>query len=192
MGVLIALIAVDQISEAVGNESVLVIRILSSLSLPILLGALSAVLLNEPRAHRAIATVLGRRWSAPAAFAVLAMCIAVSAPLFLIQTLLVAAVVTVTITEKTYLHPVLMWRPLAFVGVISYGMYLMHMLAANAVRVVVHEEQSVPVFVGTLLMVIMAAFVSFRLFETPILRLKRRFEANPEDVRGDEIARASP
>lgn len=190
VGVLIALMAVDQIAEASADGSGLLVRILSSLSLPILLAALAAVLLNEPRTHRAIATVLGRRWSAPVAFAVLLICIASDTPLFLIQVAMVAAVVTVTITERTYLHPVLMWRPLASVGVISYGMYLMHMLAAGAVRVVVDQERSVIVFVGTLLAVLIAASLSFRYFEKPLLRLKRRFEANPAEQESDEIARS--
>jgi peptidoglycan/LPS O-acetylase OafA/YrhL len=34
---------------------------------------------------------------------------------------MVTAVTAVTIREGTLMHPVLTWRPLAFIGAISYG-----------------------------------------------------------------------
>jgi peptidoglycan/LPS O-acetylase OafA/YrhL len=43
-------------------------------------------------------------------------------------------------------------------------------------------------FAVTLLAVILAAHLSFRYFESPILRLKRRFESN-DQRRGDELSR---
>jgi peptidoglycan/LPS O-acetylase OafA/YrhL len=64
----------------------------------------------------------------------------------------------------------------AFVGVISYGVYLLHMLSANAVRAVMHQTYGVLVFAATLATVITVAYFSFRYFETPLLKLKRRFE----------------
>lgn len=39
------------------------------------------------------------------------------------QCLMVAVVVSVCLAERTPLHPLLQWRPLAFIGVISYGVY---------------------------------------------------------------------
>ena len=57
-------------------------------------------------------------------------------------------------------------------------MYLMHMLAANAVRPVLGHQFGFDVFVGTTAAVTLAAYLSFRYFETPILRQKSRFASN--------------
>ena len=54
-------------------------------------------------------------------------------------------------------------------------MYLMHMLAANAVRPILGHQFGFDVFVGTTATVTLAAYLSFRYFETPILRQKSRF-----------------
>jgi peptidoglycan/LPS O-acetylase OafA/YrhL len=72
---------------------------------------------------------------------------------------------------------VLAWRPLAFLGTISYGIYLMHMLAANIVWRLLGHKGGFDVFVGTCLVVFLMAGVSYRYFESPILRLKDRFKA---------------
>lgn len=40
--------------------------------------------------------------------------------------------------EQTPLHPLLQWRPLVFIGVMSYG-YLLHMLSANTVRALMNQ-----------------------------------------------------
>jgi peptidoglycan/LPS O-acetylase OafA/YrhL len=66
---------------------------------------------------------------------------------------------------------------LRHVGKISYGVYLMHMLAANAVRPIVGRQTGPTVFAATLVVVIAIATISFRWFESPILRRKERFTA---------------
>jgi len=65
------------------------------------------------------------------------------------------------------------------VGTISYGIYLMHMLAANAARAVVGHPMGVDVFLLTTPLVIAMAYVSYRFFESPILRYKDRFNPRP-------------
>jgi peptidoglycan/LPS O-acetylase OafA/YrhL len=105
-----------------------------------------------------------------------------------IQCLMVAVVVSVCLAELTLLHPLLQWRPLALIGVISYGVYLLHMLSANVVRAVMHQTYGVLVFAATLATVIALAYLSFRYFETPLLKLKRRFETK-DQRKGDELTR---
>jgi len=71
------------------------------------------------------------------------------------------------------------WRPLVFVGSVSYGVYLFHMLALDmAVRVL---KRVVPsgappewVFVGAGALAIGLAAISFKYFETPLIGLKHR------------------
>ena len=79
--------------------------------------------------------LLGARWSSLAVAAALlaGMAWAGTPPqvFALLMALLVAACV---IREDHLLAPLLRLRPLAYMGTVSYGMYLMHMLACNLVK----------------------------------------------------------
>ena len=188
LAVLATLIAISQGARMIADLSTVPWRIPASLSLPILLGAAVAIVLNDRRGFDAICTILGRRWSAPVAFTLMVILMANNGSKEAIQVVMVCVVVSVCVVERTMLHPLLQWRPLAFVGVISYGIYLLHMLCANLVRRVIHDRYGTAVFAATLITVIVVAYLSFRYFESPLLRLKRRFETGPERA-GDEISR---
>jgi peptidoglycan/LPS O-acetylase OafA/YrhL len=108
----------------------------------------------------------------------------------LVVFLIVCLVVSVCLVDRTQLHPLLRWRPLAFIGVISYGVYLFHMLCANTISMALHQTHGLVLFAATLIAVSVAAHLSFKYFETPILRLKRRFESNDQRD-GDELSRAN-
>ncbi len=188
---LTALAVLIAISQGVGlcaDTSLLYWRILASPSLPILLGAAAAIVVNDPRAFDAVGAVLGRVWSAPIAAVLLAVAIALNTPTQVTQILMVSVVVATCLMDRTPLHPVLRWRPMVFIGVISYGIYLLHMLCANVDRTIIHQQYGIMLFVATLLTVATVAWLSFRYFETPLLHLKRRFETRAE-VDGDEISR---
>ena len=81
--------------------------------------------------------------------------------------------------ENHILAPLLRWRPLAFVGAVSYGVYLLHMLVKNAVvRVLGAGGVVAPkylVFVLTVAATLAVAWLSFRYFEAIFLRKKERF-----------------
>lgn len=187
---LLTLVALSVGAGVLFDAQVLPWRILASLSLPILLGAAFAIIVNTRRGYAAVAVVLGWWWSAPAVFGVMIAALWFGAPPWSIQIIMAIAVTAVTIRENTLMHPVLTWRPLAFIGVISYGIYLMHMLCANVVRRIVHEDQGLALCAGTTILVIAVAYLSFRYFETPLLRIKRRFESSAERA-GDELSRTA-
>jgi peptidoglycan/LPS O-acetylase OafA/YrhL len=70
------------------------------------------------------------------------------------------------------------WKPMAFVGTISYGIYLLHMLVVDLAKrglgkagIGVDDWLFVVTMVGTIAL----ASLSYRYFELPILRLKDRF-----------------
>jgi peptidoglycan/LPS O-acetylase OafA/YrhL len=186
--VLAVLIAVSQGIGLVADASVLPWRISASLSLPILLGAAAALVLSTGRGFAAATPVVGRVWSAPVAALLLAVAIIANTPMQVIEVLMVVVVVAMCIVEWTPLHPILRWRPLAFVGVISYGVYLVHNLCANVSRVATHEHEGLLLFGVTLVVVVLVAYLSFRFFETPVLKLKRRYETSGEHE-GDELSR---
>jgi peptidoglycan/LPS O-acetylase OafA/YrhL len=186
--VLGALVIVSQGARFFLDTSVLPGRIPASLQLSILLSAAAALSASTPRGFAVLAGVLGRRWSAPAIALLLVAAIAFAPQTQLVVCLIVALVVSVCLVERTPLHPLLQWRPLAFIGVISYGVYLFHMLCANTISAALHQRHGLLLFAVTLLAVILAAHLSFRYFESPILRLKRRFETN-DQRQGDELSR---
>ncbi|HUO39325.1 MAG TPA: acyltransferase [Mycobacterium sp.] len=188
LGVLATLIAISQGVRLFADASELPWRIPASLSLPILLGAAAAIIVNDRRSFNAASSVIGRRWSAPIAATLLIIAIAVNMPNQITQILMVGVVVSICLVERTPLHPVLRWRPLVYVGVISYGIYLLHMLSANVDRKIIHQHFGLLLFAATLITVIAVASLSFRYFETPLLRLKRHYESRAE-FDGDEISR---
>lgn len=145
-----------------------------------MMASAAAIIVHQPAAFRITYRLLGGRWTAlPLAILLLAV-IAADAPSLLIHTLMVLLAVTLCIREETILHPLLQLRLLTFIGAISYGMYLMHMLAANVVRRVLGHEVGIDIFIGATLLVTLAAYVSFRFFESPILRNANRFRHNPD------------
>ncbi len=72
------------------------------------------------------------------------------------------------------------WRPLRYLGKISYGLYVYHMLCIRAVwRAASHFHAEIsPLVVGVvgLFLTIAVASVSYHYFEAPFLRMKGRFE----------------
>jgi peptidoglycan/LPS O-acetylase OafA/YrhL len=185
---LAVLIAISQGIGLVGDSSVMPWRIPASLSLPILLGVAAALVTSTRLGFAVASAVVGRVWSAPVAALLLVVAIVANAALPITEVLMVMVVVATCIVEWTPLHPILRWRPLAFVGVISYGVYLLHNLCADVVRIGTREQQGILVFAVTLVTVVVVAYLSFRFFETPVLKLKRRYETSREHD-GDELSR---
>lgn len=163
----------------------LLATVVASLAPAILFGAAFAVLLNNRAAFNVLYPLLARRLSAPAMAVLLLAMLQVDAHWLIVHVQMALLVACVCIREDTHLHPLLTWRPAVFVGTISYGIYLMHMLAANVVRKVLGHASGIDVFVATTLLVILLAYLSFRYFEAPILRLKSRFGAERRDEKNE-------
>ena len=188
LAALVVLVVISQGASLVTDTSELPGRIPASLSLPILLGAAAALVTSNARGFAVVAWALGRAWSAPVAALLLVAALALDARPQATQVPTAAVVISTCLVEWTPLHPMLQWRPVAFVGVISYGVYLLHMLSANLDRRVIHQQFGVLLTAMTLVTAVAAAYLSFRFFETPLLRVKRRFETK-EQRQGDELSR---
>lgn len=163
-----------ELTGAPHSPAALAVTILASLSLPILLGSATAVLLHRRRVFEAVAPVLTSVWCAPALVILTLASLVWDTPKQLTQVCMVLLVASVCATERTVLHPVLRWRPLAHVGVVSYGVYLMHMLCANALRLVLPEHYSVWLFGATTVLVVAVASASYKWIETPLIALGRK------------------
>ena len=89
--------------------------------------------------------------------------------------------------ERHALTPILKWKPIAAFGVVSYGIYLMHLLCNHAVKIItghlhVPEAGAGPWvrFALTVALVFGVATLSFRYYESFFLRMKSRFEPRRE------------
>jgi peptidoglycan/LPS O-acetylase OafA/YrhL len=72
------------------------------------------------------------------------------------------------------------WRPLVYLGKISYGLYVYHVLAINlSLRLFAEHTKSWAGFASywltALLITVALAAISYRCLEAPFLRLKQRF-----------------
>jgi peptidoglycan/LPS O-acetylase OafA/YrhL len=148
-------------------------RVVTSPSAPILVGCALAYALHWAQGFNAVYAVLGRRWSLPAAFVAMSAAYALKVPNPW-MTLLIAAVVGAgCIRPDAALKGALSNRVLAYLGSISYGLYLMHMLAINVTRRLPLSGWGM--YLVAVSISIVAASVSYRYFETPLQAFKDRF-----------------
>jgi len=169
--VIIACIA----SQLLGQHSLDVIQ------LPIVLGALLAIGLNNETVFTSLYRILGQTWSAPLIFIALLLSLISNALPGFVSSILFAAVVGACVIQTQHpLAPILSFKPLAYLGAISYGMYMLHMLCKNFVSKLFKTFQigdpGIAVFLLTMLITTILASISYRYYESWFLRLKTRFE----------------
>lgn len=149
---------------------------------PILLGVLLAYILHSRQGFARMARLLGHR-TTPLWLAVVLMVSLELLPVDLrgwprptIQLLMMALLASAVIREDHVLAPVMRWRPIVRIGVLSYGMYLLHMFVVGFTDRL--GEQGLPavyLFPLAVLGTTAVAELSYRFYETPFLRLKKRF-----------------
>ena len=163
---------------------------------PLAVGALLAVFHREapsrlPQARAALVTVTvlalviaTEITSSPGATA---LSHAASASKGLLHALLMGALVSACAAPRSafaegaaapasWLARALAWTPLAYLGRISYTLYLVHPMVPYAMRRVGFETETWPALLaGGFVIPIAIAALSWHLIETPILALKRRF-----------------
>lgn len=162
-------------------ESLLVLQITLT---PILLGVTLAHVLHDQRLFQIIRRLTGFRyaslvWS-------ITLLILVNIPqedirgwlrlaIQLNMALLVSACV---MREDHALRGILKFRPLARIGLVSYGIYLLHMFVLPVASMLLDRvgiRRTEAIFCSTLTLTWIAAEVSYRGFETRFLKFKKRF-----------------
>jgi peptidoglycan/LPS O-acetylase OafA/YrhL len=148
----------------------------------ILLGVILAYLLHAPAGFFATWRLAGHRWSMPAAAAVSLIVLAFGQTFGLAEGLAVALSLTWLVAACVLRedHSGASWlrlAPVVWIGKVSFGMYLLHMLAVNVARKVLPVagiESPIADFVAGSVIALAAASVAFIWYERPFLRLKDR------------------
>lgn len=155
---------------------------------PILLGVALGHLLNEQRTFDLLTKVAG--FPHATLFYATLLLIILNVPVsdisglprltfHVITTLFICAVILSPTSATTRL---LETKLVAFIGTISYGMYLYHMFCLHAARAIVSRLNfpSYPtVFLIGILITIAVASASYYLLERPFLKLKNRYSKEP-------------
>lgn len=171
--------------------------------LPILLGVVLAHAAHNPVSFKVLQVVSGHRFASLFWFSMLAVLISTGPPdiqglwRILIQISMTLAVSSCVLRPTHLLSGPLDWRPVRLVGEVSYGMYLFHMWVMDLVRRLQGHLMDEAGFSPIVFFLIVTAatfaiaLASFRFFEQPILRLKKRFDrvglARPEPVIRDPV-----
>lgn len=155
-------------------------RFLSAVPIAILGGALLAMALNQPSGFRRLYAVLARPWSTAVVVFLFGFSLATNQPYGFINAFLCVALVgCCVIREQHPLTGFLNLPTLVYMGSISYGMYLLHMLSKNlAVMGLRHLHLPVDglhVFILTLLISTVVAGLVFRYYESIFLGIKVRY-----------------
>ncbi len=149
------------------------------IALPICFGVLLAHLLHHPKGYSLARKWLGFRWSSLAMFVFMVICLSISgmSPFFiyLSMALLVASCV---IRENHLIYAFFKLWFIRQIGLVSYGMYLLHMLAYNVIKRIFNLfdfHNPILFFFITVIFVFAAAKVSYHYYEGYFLRWKERF-----------------
>jgi len=158
------------------NAGQLWVRILLEIAAPILLGCLAAYALDRPAGFRAAYFVAGQWWSAPLSAVLLVLGLAIPATPMILVYLSMAYLVTACCIRWDHPLRAILGNPVVrYIGAISYGMYLLHMLANNAARKIAPGLGGIATFVVTVVVAIGLASASYQLYERRFLKLKERF-----------------
>lgn len=156
---------------------------------PIILGVLLAHLLDNPNGFRCAMRLLG--WRGAPLVALLLVVLSASNPRadisgwprMSIHFALVALVAACVIRERHSLRTLLSAWPMRRIGIVSYGIYLYHLIIAHFVTPRTEHMQAfshVACFASVTLLTWLAAELSYRVLETRFLRLKARFATGQE------------
>jgi peptidoglycan/LPS O-acetylase OafA/YrhL len=158
------------------------LEILQATFTPILFGVALAHVLHRREGWQRVAPWLGRR-TTPLVLLV-ALVLLANAPVDIagglrlgIHVVMVLLLGSLVVRSDT-LGGLLTWGPIVRIGLVSYGVYLLHMFVRHgAVAVLDRSPLRVPgdLFVLVVLGTWLAAELSFRVFESRFLALKKRF-----------------
>jgi peptidoglycan/LPS O-acetylase OafA/YrhL len=157
--------------------------ILQATYTPLCLGVLLAWVLDQPRGFARLQKIVDRPVILPAGLTVVialaGCCTELSGwPRLSVQLAMTAMFAACVVREDHAWASWMHWRPLVWLGTISYGMYLFHPLILHVVKSMTRQSGwATPgvLFVGCLVLTAIVAEGSFRFYESRFLRLKDRW-----------------
>jgi peptidoglycan/LPS O-acetylase OafA/YrhL len=156
---------------------------LHKVPLAILAGVVAALVLHDERSFsRWWPWLAGSRWHSLFWMAVAAVCLQLDGqlPWSVLHIALALLVAACCMREDHALARALRLAPVAYVGSISYGLYLLHMLSKNVALKIADAGGLAlgpgALFLATTAIAIVAAGASFRWYESRFLAMKVRFE----------------
>lgn len=151
---------------------------------PILLGVLIAHMLNNKTSYSFLASIAAYRVM-PLIYSTILISLMVNAPAdisgitrLLIQITMTLLLVSCVIRQDHFLALFLTFKPVQYIGSISYGMYLFHLICLTVSFKVVGMyglNNEWLVFLLGIILTIIVAGLSFKFYEKPFLNLKKRF-----------------
>ena len=174
LGLLLVTDSVVTAQTAPGSRSLPAV-VLVSLAAPILFGSGLALVLHSPTGFRIAARAIGRCWMPAVLLAAVLAAVAIAAAEPVIAFAMALLVASCCLREDHALSPLLRAVPLRSIGVISYGVYLLHQLSANAVQAALEVPKGPVLFLATLPPALLVSWFSHRFFERPMVVLKHRF-----------------
>lgn len=154
---------------------------MTNLPLAVVAGVVGALMLHDPKTFaRCWPWLAGSRWHSLAwLLLALASTYPRGSPWAASHFAAALLVVSCCMREDHVLAGLLRWRPMAYLGTISYGLYLLHMLCKNVVinaaAIAGVQLGAGAFFAATLALAVVAAGLSFKYFESRFLRIKGRF-----------------
>jgi peptidoglycan/LPS O-acetylase OafA/YrhL len=156
---------------------------------PILLGVMLAYVLDHPRGWAAVASVLRSRLSPLYGLALVALTISYPGadisgwPRLIIQASLVTFLAACVVRENHALRSLLTSWPIRRIGIVSYGIYLYHLVVYWPVAKLLSQfniHSNYPLFVLLTAFSWVTAELSYRFFERRFLIIKKRYSPDQE------------
>lgn len=163
---------------------------------PIFLGVGLAHILNSEKYFNLVAPVLCSPWALLSIGLVLSSLIGLSIkdisglPRLIFHLCFTLILAIVILKEQSSLGSFLQWKPLARIGMISYGMYLLHLIAMHIVSKIIglfHIDFILSKFIFTFFLTWVFAEISYRYYETPFLNLKNRWNPSLRNSKSEGI-----
>lgn len=150
---------------------------------PILLGVMLALVLDDRRGYEAVRRALGGALAPAGALGLVVVAASYPAddisgwPRIAMHWTILILVAACVVRERHVLHPLLASWPMRRIGVVSYGIYLYHLIAMHFVSRGLERvgiEAGLLRFAATALLAWAAAEASYALFESRFLAMKAR------------------
>lgn len=161
------------------------LEILDATFTPILLGVVLAHTLHLPTGFARVRVCCGHRWASVTLLLALVLAVACSPgdisglPRLTFQLLMTNWLASLVIREDHAMAGVLSWPPIVRLGVVSYGIYLLHNYGIAIADRLLGQVPALGFegmrFIAGLFCSVVLAEISFRFYESWFLRLKQRF-----------------